>query len=256
MIEFKNVIYSIREKTILRDVSFSIADGEMVLLMGNSGVGKSTILKLILGLLKPVSGSIKLFGTDFTSISENELMKLRQKCGIVFQEGALFDSLTVAENTGFFMHDQLKMPVDEVQERVNATLRKLNLEQFLYYYPSQLSGGMKKRAAIARAIAHNPGLLLYDEPTAGLDFYTARKVIDIIATLKKQNAVTSLIVSHELHYFFGIIDRLLLLKNGLIVYDDIPEMMDFNTNYKEIINIYEKYSLQENGIIKEPYKRL
>jgi phospholipid/cholesterol/gamma-HCH transport system ATP-binding protein len=252
MIEFKNVVYAIREKTILDDVSFLIADGEMVLLMGNSGVGKSTILKLILGLLKPTSGKVLLFGTDITTISENELMILRQKCGIVFQEGALFDSLTVAENIGFFMHDQLKIRVDEVQERVHATLRMLSLEQFLHYYPSQLSGGMKKRVAIARAIVHNPGLLLYDEPTAGLDFYTARKVINVIATLKKQNAVTSLIVSHELHYFLGIIDKLLVLKNGHIVYDDIPETMDFNTNYKEIINIYEKYSLQENGIIKEP----
>ncbi len=216
MVEFKNVSLILSENEILKDVSFHLDEGHIILLSGNSGEGKSTILKLILGLLKPTSGSIYVFGKNLNALPTKEIMKIRQQCGIVFQNGALFDSLNVEENVSFFLREGLHMERVEAHKRVLEILDYLGLKDYLYYYPDQLSGGMKKRVAIARAIVTHPRLLLYDEPTAGLDALTAFRVVDLIKDLQKRLNVTSLIVSHELHYFARTIDKNIHLENGYI----------------------------------------
>ncbi|RMF56602.1 MAG: ATP-binding cassette domain-containing protein [Calditrichaeota bacterium] len=222
MIQFENVSLRLNNNLILDDVSFSIEEGESVLLVGNSGAGKSTILKLILGLLKPSSGSIYVFGQELSRMSEKQLMKIRQRFGMVFQEGALFDSLTVEENVGFFLRENLRMAAREIQERVLNTLEFLGLDKFLHYYPAQLSGGMKKRVAVARAVVGNPNAMLYDEPTAGLDPISARRVVELISNLRNQFNITSLVVTHEVHYFMNAVQRMIMLKDGKAVYDGVP----------------------------------
>lgn len=235
MVEFKNVSLTLGNKQILHDLSFKIEKGKIVVLSGNSGEGKSTILKLILGLLKPTSGQIFIFGKDITRLRKKELMKIRQQCGIVFQSGALFDSLTVEENVSFFLTEALDVKPDEARHRTHEILNYLGLIEYTDYYPSQLSGGMKKRVAIARAIVTNPKLLLYDEPTAGLDVRSAFKVVELIRDLQKRLTVTSLIVSHELHYFTRLMDKILHLENGRITLE--------KENNAELIALNEKMFL-------------
>ena len=219
MVEFKNVSLTLGNRQILDSISFRIAPGEIVLLGGDSGVGKSTILKLILGLIRPTAGNIRVLGHDIGSLKNEALMRVRQQCGIVFQEGALFDSLTVEENVSFFLREALHVPTAELQRRVSETLDYLGLKDYFHYYPAQLSGGMKKRVAIARAIVTRPKLLLYDEPTAGLDARSAIRVVELIRDLQKRFNVTSLIVTHELHYFVRVIDKIFHLENGRIEFE-------------------------------------
>jgi phospholipid/cholesterol/gamma-HCH transport system ATP-binding protein len=225
MVEFKNVSLVLGENEILKDVSFNLEEGHIILLSGNSGEGKSTILKLILGLLQPTSGSIYVFAKNLNNLRTKELMKIRQQCGIVFQNGALFDSLNVEENVSFFLREALHVEREEAHKRVLEILDYLGLKNYLNYYPAQLSGGMKKRVAIARAIVTHPKLLLYDEPTAGLDALTAFRVVDLIRDLQKQLNVTSLIVSHELHYFARTIDKSIHLENGYITSEENNEKL-------------------------------
>lgn len=158
-------------------------------------------------------------GQNVSAISENELNKLRQKFGVVFQDDALFDSLTVEENVGFFLIENLKLPMNEVKKRVLEILEFLQMEDAGNLYPSELSGGMKKRVAIARAVVVNPDVLLYDEPIEGLDPITAKKVVDLIKQLTKEYGYTSVIVTHEINHFEGTINRLLLLDRKTIIYD-------------------------------------
>ncbi len=219
MIEFDTVSLCLNNRTILRDLSFQVEKGQTVLLVGSSGAGKSTILRLILGLLKPTTGTITVMGKNISQMSEKELNKMRTKFSLVFQNGALFDSLTLLENVGFFLTENEKLPEEEVSRRVEEIMKFLGLENFLHYYPSEISGGMKKRVSIARAIITNPEVLLYDEPTAGLDPFAARKAVDLMKDLQKSFNVTSLIVTHEIHHFENVVDRLLMLKNGSINYD-------------------------------------
>ncbi|RMG61209.1 MAG: ATP-binding cassette domain-containing protein [Calditrichaeota bacterium] len=234
VVEFENVSLCLNGKQILSNVSFSIEKNETVLLVGSSGSGKSTILRLILALQRPSSGTIRVMGQDLTGFCGSDLLRLRQKIGLVFQEGALFDSHTVLENVCFFLVENLHVPLEEARERVLPILEFLGLHEYMHYYPSELSGGMKKRVGIARAIASKPELVLYDEPTAGLDPISAKKVVELIDTLDREYGVTSLIVTHELHYFVDAVDRLLFLKNGQIVYSGVPE-----------VSILEQYSEPE-----------
>lgn len=224
IVEFNKVTYCAGGKNILSDVSFSIGRGEQTLFLGSSGAGKSTILKLILGLIKPTQGEIRLMNTDMVDLGEPGLCKVRRRCSIVFQEGALFDSLTVKENVSFFLMEYMKLPHTEIDRRVTEILSYLGLDQYLDYFPSQLSGGMKRRVAFARAIATHPELILIDEPTAGLDPYNANRVVELILNLQNKFGVTSLIVSHELHYFLDMIDRIIAVGNGKISYDGEPNV--------------------------------
>ncbi|RMH95470.1 MAG: ATP-binding cassette domain-containing protein [Calditrichaeota bacterium] len=232
MIEFRDVTLYLNRRRILDRLSFTIEEGESILLVGNSGAGKSTILKLILGLIRPTEGNIYIFGRDITRLSEKELMKVRQQFGIVFQEGALFDSLTVEENVGFFLRENLRLPEAEIRHRVRETLGFLGLESFLHYLPAHLSGGMKKRVAVARAVVSNPLGMLYDEPTAGLDPVSARRVVELISTLHQQMNITTLVVTHEVHYFVDAIHRMIMLKQGRVAYDG-PAVEDIHHWYEE-----------------------
>ena len=195
-IEFKNVTMSYDERVILDDVSFRVNPGETKIVLGGSGTGKSTILKLVLGLIKPDSGQILIDGEDVTGLSEREMTTVRRKIGMVFQEGALFDSLSVYENVGYRLFEQ-GMRESEIEEMVRRMLRFVNLEDTMYMVPSELSGGMRRRVGIARALVGNPKLILFDEPTAGLDPPTARTILELAMKLRDLEGVSSIFVTHR-----------------------------------------------------------
>lgn len=192
------------DNVVLRDVSFSIAPGQMAMLLGPSGTGKSVILKLILGLLKPDAGAIYVNGERIDTMSELELMRVRGDIGMLFQETALFDSLTVAENVGYRLSEETETPPDEVARRVADVLKVVGLGEYGGRMPSELSGGQRRRVAIARAVAAHPRLLLLDDPTSGLDPITARAIEEQIVILRDTEHVTSLLVTHELPDAFFI----------------------------------------------------
>lgn len=219
MISFDTVSLCLNNRTILKNISFQVEKGQTVLLVGSSGAGKSTILRLILGLLTPTDGKILIDQKNITMMDERELNEMRKKFSLVFQNGALFDSLTLEENVGYFLAENSRLPQANIRQQVLEIMTFLGLENYLHYYPSEISGGMKKRVAIARAIVTNPDVLLYDEPTAGLDPFAARKVVELIKNLQTKFQVTSLIVTHEIHHFVNVVDRLVMLKNGAITYD-------------------------------------
>lgn len=232
MVRLENVSLCLNNRLILKNLSLAISEGQTVLLVGSSGAGKSTILRLILGLLPPTSGEIWVSGQNISRLSDKALNDLRRQFGLVFQNGALFDSLTLEENIGFFLSENSRLPEPEVRRRVLEVTQFFGLDRFLDYYPSEISGGMKKRVAIARAIVTQPRMLLYDEPTAGLDPLAARKVVEMIVSLKQRFNVTSLVVTHEIHHFVTAVDRLLMLKNGQINYDG-PSDLSILDHYEE-----------------------
>lgn len=185
------------ERVILDGVSFAVNPGETKIVMGGSGTGKSTILKLVLGLIKPDEGRIFIDGEDITDYSEEEMIAVRQKIGMVFQDGALFDSLSVYENVGFRLFEQ-GVPESEIEENVRRMLQFVNLEDAMYMMPAELSGGMRRRVGIARALVGNPKLVLFDEPTAGLDPPTARTILELAMKLRDLEGVSSIFVTHRL----------------------------------------------------------
>jgi len=199
---FDKVSLAFDENVVLRDVSFSLAPGHTKIILGASGSGKSTILKLIVGLLKPDAGQIWVHGARVDSMSENEMMKVRDHLGMVFQEGALFDSLTVAENVGYKLYEETDMPLDEVRRRVEEVLGFVRLSEYIDSMPSELSGGQRRRVAIARAMSYKPPTLLYDEATTGLDPITATTVDEEIIKLRDLENVSSIVVTHQLRDAF------------------------------------------------------
>ncbi len=201
---FDKVNLSFDEKVILRDVTFSVQQGHTKIFLGASGAGKSTILKLMLGLLKPDSGTIWVLGQRVDEMTETQLMGVRNHMGMVFQEGALFDSLTVGENVGFKLYESNKLPPADVRTRVEEVLGFVGLGQHIDKPPSALSGGQRRRVAIARALAARPTLLLYDEPTTGLDPMTCLSVDAEIVKLRDIERVTSILVTHQLRDAFYI----------------------------------------------------
>jgi phospholipid/cholesterol/gamma-HCH transport system ATP-binding protein len=197
-IEFRDVHLSFEDKKILNGVSFTVRRGETKLILGRSGGGKSTTIRLILGLLKPDSGQIFVDGEDITNYSEEEMMRVRQKMGMVFQEGALFDSLSVYDNVAYRLHEQ---GVDEetVEKEVRRMLRFVDLEDAIDKMPSELSGGMRRRVGIARALVGDPSIVMFDEPTAGLDPPTARTICELAIKLRDLEDVSSIFVTHEMN---------------------------------------------------------
>ena len=204
VVAFEDVSLAFDDKVILDGISFSLLPSHMKIILGASGAGKSTILRLILGLLKPDAGKIWVNGTRVDELSEEELMPVRADLGMVFQEGALFDSLTVRENVGYRLYEQTRMPLDEVDRRVEEVLGFVGLQEFSERMPSELSGGQRRRVAIARAMTARPKILLYDEPTTGLDPITALSIDDEIVKLRDLEHVTSIIVTHQLRDAFHI----------------------------------------------------
>lgn len=198
MIEFQNVSKSFDDDVVLKDVSFTISRGETKIILGVSGSGKSTILKLMLGLIRPDSGRIFIEGQDVTEMSERDLVQVRQRIGMVFQEGALFDSLSVRENVGYRLYEERKLSEDEIEVAVQRLLGFVGLDDSIDKMPSELSGGMKRRVGIARALVGTPKVVLYDEPTAGLDPITKKTIVELMIKLRDLEGVTTVFVTHDL----------------------------------------------------------
>ena len=198
-IEFRDVHLSFDDKKVLDGVSFTVRRGETKMILGRSGGGKSTTVRLILGLLKPDSGRILIDGEDITDYTEEEMMEIRKKIGMVFQEGALFDSLSVYENVAYRLREQGVIDEDEVELEVKRMLRFVDLEDAIDKMPDELSGGMRRRVGIARALVGDPEIVLFDEPTAGLDPPTARTICQLAIKLRDLQDVSSIFVTHEMN---------------------------------------------------------
>ena len=201
---FDNVSLAFDEHVVLRDVSFTVPKGSMCILLGASGAGKSVVLKLILGLLRPDAGTILVNGEHVDGMPERELLRLRTDIGMLFQENALFDSLTVAENVGYRLYEETDLPLDQVRSRIVEVLGFIGLAEYIDRMPSELSGGQRRRVAIARAMAAKPNLLLFDDPTTGLDPVIATTVDDEVVKLRDLEHVTSILVTHQIRDAFYV----------------------------------------------------
>ncbi|MBV8208027.1 MAG: ATP-binding cassette domain-containing protein [Acidobacteria bacterium] len=197
-IRFEDVTITFEDRPVLDGVSFNLAGGETKIILGVAGAGKTTALKLALGLLKPDSGRIYVLGQEITGIPEEQLFSLRRKMGMVFQESALFDSLTVRENVAYRLHEDHDLDEDAIEQRVREALRFVELEHTLDMFPDELSGGMRRRVAIARAIVTQPAIVLYDSPTAGLDPVTSTTIIELLVKERDAFHTSSLMVTHRL----------------------------------------------------------
>lgn len=216
IVVFDKVSLAFDDNVILREVSFTLITGHTKVFLGASGAGKSTILKLILGLLRPDGGVIWVNGERVDLMSEEELMTVRSDLGMVFQEGALFDSLTVAENVGYKLYEESDMETEEANRRVEEVIGFVGLGEHADKMPSELSGGQRRRVAIARAMSFKPRILLYDEPTTGLDPITANTIDDEIIKLRDLENVSSIVVTHQLRDAFRIATHAAIRENGRI----------------------------------------
>jgi phospholipid/cholesterol/gamma-HCH transport system ATP-binding protein len=197
-IEFQHVTLAFGDRNVLDDLSFKVMKGETKIILGGSGTGKSTTIKLVLGLLKPDEGRVLVNGEDVTDYDENTMMRVRKNIGMIFQEGALFDSLSVYENVAYRLHEQ-GVPEDEAEQEVRRMLRFVNLEDAIDKMPAELSGGMRRRVGIARALVGGPQIVMFDEPTAGLDPPTARTICELAIKLRDLEDVSSMFVTHEMN---------------------------------------------------------
>lgn len=233
---FDGVSFAFDDNVILRDVSLSIPSGSMAILLGASGAGKSVLLKLILGLFRPDSGAIWVNGERVDTMPEQELMRVRGGIGMLFQESALFDSLTVAENVGYRLAEEEDLPLDQVRTRVAEVLGFIGLGDFIDRMPSALSGGQRRRVAIARAMAAKPRLLLFDDPTTGLDPLTAATVDDEIVKLRDLERVTSIVVTHQIRDAFYVANHEASRTNGAV---DIREIEGNGTEHAQFMVLHE-----------------
>ncbi len=226
MIIFDHVTFSYNKRIVLKDLSLSISDNERVAILGGSGEGKTTILKLVLGLLRPDSGRIIVDGEDITIKTESELRDVRMKFSIVFQEGALFDSLNVKENVAFCLREYAKLSEEELGHRVRELLRVVGVEHALDLMPDELSGGMHRRVAIARSLAAcDPVMFLYDEPTSGLDPVNSDTICRLIIDLSRDNK-GFVIVTHKMYDAMRVAGRFIFLREGTVVFDGNREMLE------------------------------
>jgi phospholipid/cholesterol/gamma-HCH transport system ATP-binding protein len=220
---FDRVSFAFDDNVILRNVSFTIPRGSMRILLGASGSGKSVVLKLILGLLRPDAGVISVNGQPISDLRERDLLRVRAGIGMMFQENALFDSLTVDENVGYRLYEETDMPRRDVRRRVEEVLGFIGLGEFIDRMPSALSGGQRRRVAIARAMAAEPDLLLFDDPTAGLDPITAMSVDNEIVKLRDLHHVTSIVVTHQIRDAMYVATHRAVRTNGALRIRALPE---------------------------------
>ena len=225
MIELRKVSLKYGDREILKNISLTIKDNAIKAILGPSGVGKSTILKLMLGLIKPNSGQIIVDGTDITSMTETSLYAIRRKMGMVFQGNALFDSMTISENLGFFLRENMKLPEKEVNRRVTEQIQFAGLEGYEEQLPESLSGGMRRRVAIGRAMIFKPHMILFDEPTAGLDPVSSKKILSLISSLRNDNNLGAVIVTHIIDDVFNVADSVAVLYKWEIIFDDSTEKL-------------------------------
>ena len=225
MIHVKKLYKSFGKKDVLRGISFKINHGESVAIIGKSGIGKSVLLKHLIGLIEPDSGEVWVEEKLVNSLSFTELQTIRSQCGMVFQFGALFDSMSVEENIGLALSKLTEMDIVEVNQQISDSLAAVGMENSERLMPSSLSGGMKKRVGIARAIAIKPKYLLYDEPTTGLDPIMTDSINRLISKIHKQEDVTSIMVTHELRTVFEVAERVIMIHEGKINFDGTPEQI-------------------------------
>jgi phospholipid/cholesterol/gamma-HCH transport system ATP-binding protein len=225
MIEVENVDFYIGAHHIIRNVSFRVEVGTTRVILGASGSGKSTLLRLIMGFYKPQSGRVLVEGRDTARMSGGQLREMRKEFGMVFQEGALFDSMTVGENVGYALFEERTHKPADIEARVRDILNFLGLgEHLIDRMPDQLSGGMQRRVAVGRAIAaHNPKFMLYDEPTTGLDPLTVETITELIIKLRREKGLTSVMVTHELIDALRVADSFLVLNEGQVMFDGNDE---------------------------------
>jgi phospholipid/cholesterol/gamma-HCH transport system ATP-binding protein len=223
MIKVENIHKSFEEKSILCGVSLELCSGQTLVIVGSSGVGKSILLKTIVGLIKPDSGIITIDGIDITKCTVSNLGKIQKKVGYVFQESALFDSLNIFENVAFGLRTLTNLSEEEIKNRVTQCLDMVGLKNIEHLKPANLSGGMKKRVAIARTISYKPNYILYDEPTTGLDPIMSDVISELIINLKKYLNVSSLVVTHDMKSAYKIADRIMILYEGRIIFSGTPE---------------------------------
>lgn len=237
-IEYRGVSKSFGSKKIFEDLSLSIEKGETMTIIGGSGTGKTIMLKLLLKLMLPNRGDILFEGKDIFRMDETQTERLRTRMGMLFQGGALFDSLSVRGNIAYPLHEHFHLADDEIDRRVAQKLALVGLPGIEGVMPADLSGGMKKRVALARAIATDPEVILYDEPTTGLDPTNTRRINNLIRDLQKKLKVTSIVVTHDMESAFTIADRLALLANGTIAFVGTPDEAKRSSN-KTVRNFIE-----------------
>ena len=214
MIEVDDLVMRFGKQTVLAGLDLKVRRGETLVVMGGSGCGKSTLLRLMIGSLQPTQGAIRLFGQDIGRTSEQELDGVRRRFGILFQSGALYQSMSIADNVALPMRELTDLPDDLIQLQVKMKLEAVGLREHADKFPAQISGGMKKRAGLARALALDPEIIFYDEPSAGLDPVTSAEIDQLILTLTKKLGVTSVVVTHEMDSAFTIADRMVMLDKG------------------------------------------
>jgi phospholipid/cholesterol/gamma-HCH transport system ATP-binding protein len=241
MIEFRNVHKAFNEEIILNSVSFKINRGETKIILGGSGSGKSTILKLILGLIRPDSGQILIDGLDIAQMTERELVPIRRNIGMVFQEGALFDSFSVRENVGYRLFEEKRLNEDAIEAEVLRQLSFVGLEEAIDKMPAELSGGMKRRVGIARALVGTPKVVLYDEPTAGLDPITKRTIVELMVKLRDIEGVTSVFVTHDLQAASIMVNEYALKAED--------ENIDFKSGGDSLCLLNNHFIMLQNGAI-------
>jgi len=223
MIEIINLHKKFGKLEVLKGVNLILKKGEITAIIGRSGCGKTVLVKHIVGLLKPDKGKIIVDGEDITAISEKKLKYIRRKFGMLFQEGALFDSMTVAENIAFPLKEHTNLSEKEIKKIVKEKLALVGLKDIEKKMPNELSGGMKKRVALARAIALEPEIVIYDEPTTGLDPMASVSIYELIQDMEKRLKITSIIITHDVPNVFAVANRIAVLHEGKIIACDTPE---------------------------------
>jgi len=230
MIRIINLHKAFGSKKVLRGVDLEVRKGETMVVIGQSGSGKSVLLKHLIGLLKPDRGQVFVDGLEISRLKESELFRAMRKFGVVFQGAALFDSLTVEKNVSFGLERYTDYPPDKIREVVRESLAKVGLKNIEHLMPHELSGGMKKRVGLARAIAYRPEIILYDEPSTGIDPIRADAINDMINILKNEMGVTSVVITHDMASAFKVADRMAMLCTGRIIEVGTPEEMRNSKN--------------------------
>lgn len=258
LVRFENVSIAFDEGDVLRGISFEVAPGETKVILGESGSGKTVLLKLAAGLLRPQSGRVVVMGHDLTEMREVDLLDFRRRIGFVFQEGALFDSLNVADNVSFRLHEE-SVAFEETEPRVREALRFVEMEDAYDKFPDELSGGMRRRVSIARALIDQPPIVYYDSPTGGLDPVTSQTIITLILRLRDLNGVTSLLATHRLQDAFGLANFVFDSKSSRVVpiWEDNDGRHSSPTNFLVLrdAQIYFQGETQELLKSGDPYLR-
>ena len=232
IIEFKEVHKYFGTKKVLKGLNFTIKEGNVAVVMGPSGTGKSTVIKHMVGLLKPTSGEVIVEGLNIAKANEQELLEVRKKIGFAFQFGALFDSMSIYENIAFPLCEHTNYDEKKIKEEVIKSLELVGLkhQEIMHLFPHELSGGMQKRVAIARTIILRPNIILYDEPTSGLDPIASDLISRLIVKLQKELGTTSVVISHDINESFKIADQMIMLYEGKVLADDKPQFFKTTDN--------------------------